>query len=68
VDTHLFHWLKKQFSTLAVFGVPNFQSRFEALKDVFWGFGAQVNARGTNLGQSIFFYSRLDLLNGLSCA
>ena len=38
------------FST--VFRVPNFQGCFEALNDVFWGFGAQVISRGTNLGQS----------------
>jgi hypothetical protein len=37
--THLFHWLEKQFSTLAVFRVPNFQGRFEALNDVFGNFG-----------------------------
>jgi hypothetical protein len=30
------------FST--VFRVPNFWGRFEALNDVFWGFGAQVIA------------------------
>jgi hypothetical protein len=30
------------FST--VFWVPNFWGRFEALNDVFWGFGAQVTA------------------------
>ena len=33
-----------------VFQVSNFQSRFEALNDVFWGFGAQVTAKVTNLG------------------
>jgi hypothetical protein len=38
------------FST--VFRVPNFWGRFEALNDIFWGFGAQVTAKGTNLGQS----------------
>jgi hypothetical protein len=27
-----------------VFRVPNFWGRFEALNDVFWGFGAQVIA------------------------
>jgi hypothetical protein len=45
-------------SFLAFFRVPNFQGYFEALKDVFWGFGAQVGAfssaymftKGTNLG------------------
>jgi hypothetical protein len=35
-----------------VFQVPNFEGRFEALNDVFWGFGAQVIAGGTDLGQS----------------
>ena len=41
--THLFHGLKKEFSILAVFRVPNFWGRFEALNDVFWGFRAQTN-------------------------
>ena len=27
-----------------VFQVPNFRGRFEALNDVFWGFGAQVTS------------------------
>jgi hypothetical protein len=36
------------FST--VFQVPNFWGRFEALNDVFWGFGAQEN-KGNSLGQ-----------------
>ena len=36
------------FSTF--FRVPNFWGHFEALNDVFWGFGAQVAAKGTNLG------------------
>jgi hypothetical protein len=40
VATHLFHWLEKQFSTFAVFRVPNFSGCFEALNDVFWGFRA----------------------------
>jgi hypothetical protein len=39
------------FST--VFRVPNFWGRFEALNDVFWGFGAQVTCqRHIDLGQS----------------
>jgi hypothetical protein len=38
------------FST--VFWVPNFWGHFEALNDIFWGFGAQVTLQGTNLGQS----------------
>jgi hypothetical protein len=50
--SHLFHEIKKQFSILAVFWVPNFQSRFEALNDVFLGFGAQVTNQDTNMGQS----------------
>jgi hypothetical protein len=37
------------FST--VFWVPNFRGRFEALNDVFWGFGAQVTIEGNALGQ-----------------
>jgi hypothetical protein len=37
------------FST--VFLVPNFRSHFEALNDVFWGFGAQVTTYDTSLGQ-----------------
>jgi hypothetical protein len=40
-----------------VFRVPNFRGRFEALNDVFWGFGAQVTAKGTYLGQSKSFFS-----------
>jgi hypothetical protein len=36
------------FST--VFRVPNCWGRFEALNDVFWGFGAQENARDTDSG------------------
>jgi hypothetical protein len=36
----------------AVFRVPNFWGHFEALNDVFWGFGAQVTVKGTDLGQS----------------
>ena len=50
--THLFLWLQTKVSTLAVFQVPNFWGHFEALNDVFWGFGAQVIAKGTDLGQS----------------
>ena len=50
--THLFHGLGKQFSILAVFRVPNFWGHFEALNDVFWGFGAHVTFHNTNLGQS----------------
>jgi hypothetical protein len=54
------------FST--VFRVPNFWGRFEALNDVFWGFGAQVTAKGTNLGPVENRSSRLDLSNGVSSA
>jgi uncharacterized membrane protein YccF (DUF307 family) len=50
--THLFHGLKKQFSILAVFRVPNFRGCFEALNNVFWGFGAQVLGKDSNLDQS----------------
>jgi hypothetical protein len=28
----------------AIFRVPNFRGHFEALNDIFWGFGAQVIA------------------------
>ena len=35
------------FST--IFRVPNFRGHFEALNDVFWGFGAQMTAKGTYL-------------------
>jgi hypothetical protein len=35
-----------------VFWVPNFWGRFEVLNDVFWGFGAQVTAKGTNSSYS----------------
>ena len=38
------------FST--VFRVPNFWGRFEALNDIFWGFGAQVIGNYTKLGLS----------------
>ena len=57
--THLLHWLEKQFSTLAVFlpffRVLNFRGRFEALNDVFWGFGAQEIVKSNDLGQSKIF-------------
>jgi hypothetical protein len=33
-----------------VFWVPNFRGRFEALNDVFWGFGAKIIIGGTDLG------------------
>jgi hypothetical protein len=39
-------------SFLTVFRVPNFRGRFEALNDIFWGFGAQVTTKCTYLGQS----------------
>jgi hypothetical protein len=53
VATHLFHWLRTKFSTLAVFRVPNFWDRFEALNDVFWGFWAQTNVFKNFLGKNI---------------
>jgi hypothetical protein len=53
------------FST--VFQIPNFWGHFEALNNIFWGFGAQVIVKDTHLGQSKFFSSWLDLSNGLSC-
>ena len=42
------------FST--VFQVPNFWGRFEALNDVFWGFGAEGDARDIALGHSKKFH------------
>ena len=36
----------------AVFRVPNFRGCFEALNDIFWGFGALVTVVGTYLDQS----------------
>jgi hypothetical protein len=50
------------FST--VFRVPNFWGHFEALNDIFWGFGAQVIAKGTWASQN--HSSQLDLSNGVS--
>ena len=50
--THQFHWLIIYFSTLAVFRVPNFLGRFEALNYVFWGFGVQEIVNGTFFGHS----------------
>jgi hypothetical protein len=52
VATHLFHGLEKQFSILAVFRVPNFRGRFEALNDVFWGFRVQETVDSIGLDQS----------------
>jgi hypothetical protein len=43
---------------LAVFWVPNFWGHFEALNEVFWGFGAEVIASITNFG-----HSKIVLLN-----
>ena len=40
----------RSFST--VFQVQNFRGRFEALNDIFWGFGAQGNINDTTLGHS----------------
>jgi hypothetical protein len=51
IGGYLFHGLEKQFSIMVVFRVPNFRGRFEALNDVFWGFGAEMTIEGTNLGQ-----------------
>jgi hypothetical protein len=51
VAIHLFHWLEKEFSTLVVFRVPNFWGHFEALNDIFWGFGAQVINKENEMGQ-----------------
>jgi hypothetical protein len=39
----------------AVFRVPNFLGCFEALNDVFWGFGAQMTAKISNLRHSKIF-------------
>jgi hypothetical protein len=47
----------------AVFRVPNFLGHFDALNDAFWGFGAQLNAKGTNLETFESRYSQLDLSN-----
>jgi hypothetical protein len=38
-----------------VFRVLNLWGRSESLNDVFWGFGAEVTTKGTNLGLSKFF-------------
>jgi hypothetical protein len=43
------------FST--VFWVPNFWGRFEALNDVFWGFGAQVTIEALTWASRKFFFS-----------
>jgi hypothetical protein len=37
-------------NVLAVFMVPNFWGCFEALNNVFWGFRAHMNTKGTYLG------------------
>jgi hypothetical protein len=39
-------------SCSVVFRVPNFWGCFEALNDVFWGFGTQLSTKGTYLGHS----------------
>jgi hypothetical protein len=37
-------------SFLTVFRVPNVRGYFEALNDVFWGFGAHMLVKGSSLG------------------
>jgi hypothetical protein len=53
---------------LVVFQVPNLWGRFEALNNIFWGFVAQVIARGIDLVPVENCSYWLDLSNGLSCA
>jgi hypothetical protein len=53
------------FST--VFRVPNFRGRFEALNDIFWGFGPRRLPKAL-MGQSKIISSQLDLSNGVSSA